>query len=102
MVIVILFKPMIRESGVSEVPIKGDGTYHISFIQDDGTVSVGQTTLNILTKAPIFNHFQVAEEQLHAGTQVANVTNPKLVFTYNGNMDYYLINVNGKRLDIIS
>ncbi|MEX6323677.1 Ig-like domain-containing protein [Providencia hangzhouensis] len=35
-----------------EVPIKGDGTYHISFIQDDGTVSVGQTTLNILTKAP--------------------------------------------------
>ncbi|MEY1107481.1 Ig-like domain-containing protein, partial [Providencia rettgeri] len=79
-----------------EVPIKGDGAYHISFIQDDGTVSVGQTTLNILTKAPIFNHFQVAEEQLHAGTQVANVTNPKLVFTYNGNMDYYLINVNGK------
>ncbi|MEX0425556.1 Ig-like domain repeat protein [Providencia rettgeri] len=79
-----------------EVPIKGDGAYHISFIQDDGTVSVGQTTLNILTKAPIFNHFQVVEEQLHTGTQVANVTNPKLVFTYNGNMDYYLINVNGK------
>ncbi|MBZ3682350.1 MULTISPECIES: Ig-like domain-containing protein [Providencia] len=79
-----------------EVPIKGDGAYHISFIQDDGTVSVGQTTLNILTTEPVFNGFGFVDKQFHAGTQVANVTNPKLVFTYRGNMDYYLINVNGK------
>src|SRR5699024_9049447 len=63
-----------------EVPIKGDGAYHISFIQDDGTVSVGQTTLNILTTEPVFNGFGFVDKQFHAGTQVANVTNPKLVF----------------------
>ncbi|MEQ4676366.1 Ig-like domain-containing protein, partial [Providencia vermicola] len=79
-----------------EVPIKGDGAYHISFIQDDGTVSVGQTTLNVLTKASTFNDFHISETQVHSGTLVANVTNPKLIFTYNGNMDYYLISVNGK------
>ncbi len=79
-----------------EVPIKGDGAYHISFIQDDGTVSVGQTTLNILTEEPIFSDFQISGTQVHSGTLVANVINPELVFTYHGNMDYYLINVNGK------
>ncbi|MEY1368725.1 Ig-like domain-containing protein, partial [Providencia huaxiensis] len=79
-----------------EVPIKGDGAYHITFVQDDGTVSVGQTTLNILTTEPVFNGFEIVDKQLHAGTKVANVADPKLVFTYHGNMDYYLISVNGK------
>ncbi|MBQ0367298.1 Ig-like domain-containing protein [Providencia rettgeri] len=79
-----------------EVPVQGDGAYHITFVQDDGSLTTAQTTLNILTKAPTFNDFHVVDKQVHAGTQVANVTNPKLVFSYHGNMDYYLINVNGK------
>ncbi|WP_273846473.1 Ig-like domain-containing protein [Providencia rettgeri] len=79
-----------------EVPVQGDGAYHITFIQDDGSLTTAQTTLNILTTAPTFNDFHVVDKQVHAGTQVANVTNPKLVFSYHGNMDYYLINVNGK------
>ena len=79
-----------------EVPISGDGAYHISFIQDDGSLAVAQTTLNILTTDPVFNDFHIVDKQLYSGTQVSNVINPQLVFTYSGNMDYYLITVNGK------
>ncbi|WP_195848820.1 Ig-like domain-containing protein, partial [Providencia alcalifaciens] len=79
-----------------EVPIHGEGAYPVAFMEENSGLTIGQVTLNILTTAPKFDDFYIKSSELHSGTKVANNSNAGLRITYTGNIDYYMIEVNGK------
>ena len=80
-----------------DVPIKGDGTYDIEFVLENNGLIAGKTSLTIDSTPPIFMDSGIAEADCHLGTQVAKNNHFNTTLTYEDEIDYVLVEVNGQQ-----
>ncbi|HEQ1859947.1 TPA: hypothetical protein VEO38_003533 [Providencia alcalifaciens] len=80
-----------------DVPINGDGTYDIEFILENNGLIAGKTSLTIDSTPPTFTDSGIVEADCHLGTQVAKNNHFNTMLTYEDEVDFVLVEVNGQQ-----